>query len=219
MKMWMIRHADLTISRPIPEPLLVSKIESGSIDRSDEICLSGSYWFSVQDVAEVRKFLGEIDLIALMGSRSADDATSAAGAEKTRTDHQVAIELSFPDAGAASGGVDEKTPVPQAAASEGASVAGGTGTSVVSTTVVSTAVVSTAASAAVPQAGSPAAVFPNQGQVRSPAPAPERTPQARMSGGVNDADGSAAPAAQILLIVALVVIFCGTIALLWIASR
>jgi hypothetical protein len=52
----------MTFSRPIPEPLLIAKIEAGEIHRGDEICSSGKYWFSIQEVDEVRKFFGEIRL-------------------------------------------------------------------------------------------------------------------------------------------------------------
>ncbi|NDG85473.1 MAG: hypothetical protein EBX52_10630 [Proteobacteria bacterium] len=189
MKMWMIRHADLTFSRPIPEPLLISKIETGAIDRSDEICLSGGYWFSVQDVTEIRKFLGEIDLVALMGARGLNDVTSES--ERTRTDH-VAIELAVPEdmvseeerlEKALEKEESEKTPVPAASV-----------------------------------APAPAA-FPNQAAARSsPQAAFDPAPLHRTRQG-EDPDGAAAPGAQILLIAALVVIFCGTIALLWIASK
>ena len=62
MRWWMIRHQDHSFSRPIPELSLIAKIEAGELAQKDEICLAGGYWFSIQDVAEVRKFFGEIKL-------------------------------------------------------------------------------------------------------------------------------------------------------------
>jgi hypothetical protein len=58
----MIRHQDSTCSRPIAELSLIAKIEAGELAQKDEICVSGGYWFSIQDVSEVRKFFGEIKL-------------------------------------------------------------------------------------------------------------------------------------------------------------
>ena len=62
MRWWMIRHQDHSFSRPIPELSLIAKIEAGELAQKDEICISGGYWFSIQDVIEVRKFFGEIKL-------------------------------------------------------------------------------------------------------------------------------------------------------------
>jgi len=61
-KWWLIRYRDQSVSRPLPEAELIEKIERGVLDQRDEICVSEGYWFSVQDVAEVRKFLGDIKL-------------------------------------------------------------------------------------------------------------------------------------------------------------
>ncbi len=75
MRHWLIRHSDMTFSRPIPEPLLIAKIEAGEINRGDEICSSGKYWFSIQEVDEVRKFFGEIRLDSFL--TASDEATTS----------------------------------------------------------------------------------------------------------------------------------------------
>jgi hypothetical protein len=62
MRWWLIRHQDLTFTGPITELSLISRIEGGELAQKDEICASCGYWFSIQDVSEVRKFLGEIKL-------------------------------------------------------------------------------------------------------------------------------------------------------------
>jgi hypothetical protein len=81
MSLWMIRHADLTFTRPIPQDLLVSKIEAGEVIASDEICSGDGYWFSIQEVDEVKKFFGNIRLKALLPSGS--DVTSATDSTPT----------------------------------------------------------------------------------------------------------------------------------------
>jgi len=86
MRMWMIRHSDLTFSRPIPEPLLIAKIESGEMDRRDEISASGEYWFPIQDATEVRKFLGEIRLDAIHSNPNEDTGTTWTGSQGGHTE-------------------------------------------------------------------------------------------------------------------------------------
>ena len=97
MRMWMIRHSDQTFSRPIPETSLIAKIESGELDRSDELCASGEYWFSLQDVSEVRRFLGEIRLDAILTPPRDSTSTTLSGQSPFR-----------------SGADPELTPVPKA---------------------------------------------------------------------------------------------------------
>ena len=91
IRYWIIRHSDLTFSRPIPEPILISKIESGQLDRRDEICASGQYWFSIQEVEEVRKFFGDIRLNAALPA--AEDGTTSP-AIHTRADSTQPIQPS-----------------------------------------------------------------------------------------------------------------------------
>ena len=63
----MVRHPNLTFLRPIPEPELVRRIESGEITAQDEIAPATGYWFSIQEIEEVRRHFGEhIKLRALM---------------------------------------------------------------------------------------------------------------------------------------------------------
>jgi hypothetical protein len=73
-RMWMVRRRDHSLSRPMPESVLVEKIEKGEFNRQDEICISAGYWFSLGDAVEVRKFLGNVRLDGL-GGRNPDFET------------------------------------------------------------------------------------------------------------------------------------------------
>lgn len=75
MTYWLVRHSDLTIERPISKDLLVKKIESGEILAQDEICEGAGYWFTIQEVEEVRKYFGEIVLRSLIPKEN--ETTSA----------------------------------------------------------------------------------------------------------------------------------------------
>lgn len=66
-RMWLVRHPDHTFSRPMPESVLIEKIEKGAFGREDEICISAGYWIPLSDAAEVRKFLGAIRLDGIFG--------------------------------------------------------------------------------------------------------------------------------------------------------
>ena len=55
---WMVRKPDFTFVRPILESELIRRIEAGEILPNDEICRGEEYWFTLQDVEEVRKYLG-----------------------------------------------------------------------------------------------------------------------------------------------------------------
>ena len=66
MKEWLIRHANHHFSRPLAESEVVVQIESGMIKPEDEICPASGYWFSIQEVDEVRKHFGDIHLQALI---------------------------------------------------------------------------------------------------------------------------------------------------------
>ena len=165
MRMWMIRHADYTFSRPIPEPLLISRIESGELERNDEICVSGGYWFSIQDAVEVRKFLGEIKLVDLLNPGAGEEVTSSS--EMTDPE-RIKIET---------------IPVP---------------------TTPSEPVLNRTVNPVARPLSNVAA------DPVSPAAAKFELP---------DPDEAAAPSAQILLVLALLAIFLGTIALLWLASK
>ncbi len=165
MRMWMIRHADFTFSRPIPEPLLISRIEAGDLERNDEICMSGGYWFSIQDAVEVRKFFGEIKLIDLLNPGGGEEVTS--GAEMTDPER---IKL-------------EEPKVPAATLET------------------------------VPTKGV------NSNMKVGSNPPLEKASSALANFELPDPDAAAAPSAQILLVVALLAIFLGTIALLWVASK
>jgi hypothetical protein len=74
-RMWLVRHPDHTFSRPMPESVLIEKIEKGAFGRQDEICVSTGYWVSLSDAVEVRKLLGAIRLNAISG-RNTDSSTA-----------------------------------------------------------------------------------------------------------------------------------------------
>jgi hypothetical protein len=77
MRTWMIRHHDFSFARPMSEKDLVEKIESGEITAHDEIAQATGYWFSIQDVEEVKKHFGnQIRLQALIPPSSTDTTSS-----------------------------------------------------------------------------------------------------------------------------------------------
>ena len=64
-RVWLIRHPDSTFSRPMPEEELLKMFSSGQMKPQDEICPGNGYWFSLQDVKEMRKHFGNIPLDTL----------------------------------------------------------------------------------------------------------------------------------------------------------
>jgi hypothetical protein len=163
--MWMVRHADFTFSRPIPEPLLISRIEAGELERHDEICVSGGYWFSIQDTVEIRRFFGEVKLVEVLVPGSGEEVTSSS--EMTDPE-RIKLEA-----------IPAPVPSPEPASSKTANPL-----------------------------------------VRSGAVAPlEKSPAAPVKIELPDPDAAASPSAQILFVLALLAIFLGTIALLWLASK
>jgi hypothetical protein len=62
---WLIRYPDLTFSRPIPESELLKIFTSGEMKPQNEICPARGYWFSLQDVKEMRKHFGNIPMDGL----------------------------------------------------------------------------------------------------------------------------------------------------------
>lgn len=73
-RIWMIRHPDQSFSRPITEAELMEKFASGGMDPKDEICPATSYWFSIQDVKEMRKHFGNIPMDQLF-KKQTDEVT------------------------------------------------------------------------------------------------------------------------------------------------
>jgi hypothetical protein len=55
----MVRRPDLTLTRPIPEDDMIALIESGEITAQDEIAPGNGYWFSIQEVDEVKIHFGD----------------------------------------------------------------------------------------------------------------------------------------------------------------
>lgn len=61
-RVWLRRFSDHTFSRPMSEADLMKLFESGSMNPTDELCAANDYWFSVQDVNEMRKHFGNIQM-------------------------------------------------------------------------------------------------------------------------------------------------------------
>ena len=76
MKQWLIRHSDFSFSRPLSHSEIVDQIESGLIRGDDEICAASSYWFSIQEIEEVKKHFGDIHLKALLPGGSEITSTT-----------------------------------------------------------------------------------------------------------------------------------------------
>jgi hypothetical protein len=76
MSYWLIRHPNLSFERPVMESELVLLIESGKLGPKDEICKAGEYWFPLQDAQEVRKFLKEVKLEAILPKMTERTSTS-----------------------------------------------------------------------------------------------------------------------------------------------
>ncbi len=62
---WLIRHTDYTFSRPLSEVELLELFAAGEMKPQDEICPATGYWFSLQDVKEMRKHFGTIPMDGL----------------------------------------------------------------------------------------------------------------------------------------------------------
>ena len=87
----MIRHADLTFTRPIPESEIVKKIESGEVTARDEIAPATGYWFSLQEVDEVKRFFGEDILLKALIPDSAETTSSTNTALLVKTPRGKAL--------------------------------------------------------------------------------------------------------------------------------
>jgi hypothetical protein len=72
----MARNRGDFCSRPLPEPLLKARIESGEIGPDQEICPSTGYWFPVADSSELRRFLGDVRLPGEQRPEGSVDVTS-----------------------------------------------------------------------------------------------------------------------------------------------
>lgn len=82
--MWLIRKSDFRISRPIDQESLVAMIEAGELLPEDEVGFSKGYWFSLREVEEVRKKLGNINLdLLLKRKRTSNEETTSTSLGKT----------------------------------------------------------------------------------------------------------------------------------------
>lgn len=64
-RVWIIRYADNSYSRPMPESELKKLFASGEMKPQDEICPGTGYWFSLQDVKEMKKHFGNMSFDGL----------------------------------------------------------------------------------------------------------------------------------------------------------
>ena len=71
---WLIRYPNLTFSRPISESEMLKIFTTGEMKPQNEICPSNGYWFSLQDVKEMRKHFGNISMDGLF-KKVKDDVT------------------------------------------------------------------------------------------------------------------------------------------------
>ncbi len=91
MKQWLIRRGDLSFSRPMPEQEVIDQIESGIIKPEDEICQASGYWFSIQEVDEVRKHFGDIHLHSMIpGTSEITSTTNTSSVTKVNTPAPIA---------------------------------------------------------------------------------------------------------------------------------
>lgn len=113
MKNWLIRHPDLSFERPVSEIDLIRLIETGKLGPRDEICKAGSYWFHLQDAQEVRKFLHNVKLEAILPKMADSTSTSLVtdirvkGVERKETVPPVEAQLEWPEAPAQEEPVEE----------------------------------------------------------------------------------------------------------------
>lgn len=73
-RVWLIRHYDRSFSRPLTEAELMEAFSKGGMNRMDELCASTGYWFSIQDVKEMRKHFGDMSLEGIF-TRQMEDVT------------------------------------------------------------------------------------------------------------------------------------------------
>ena len=77
-RMWLIRRTDRSYSRPLSEAQLLKMFENGEMNQMDELCCSMEYWFSIQDVNEMRKYFGELSLEGIF-KRQTEEPTQGGG--------------------------------------------------------------------------------------------------------------------------------------------
>lgn len=72
--LWLVRTHQKRIIGPIVTEELILKIKSGQFEIEDEICQENGYWFSLQEVAETKRFLGlDIGMLQKIFNQLNDD--------------------------------------------------------------------------------------------------------------------------------------------------
>ena len=90
MREWMIRRADQTFSRPVSDQEMVGQIEAGLVKPGDEICPSSGYWFSINEVEEVKRHFGDIHLHAMI-PRSSEITSTTNTASVTEIESEITL--------------------------------------------------------------------------------------------------------------------------------
>ena len=86
MRQWLIRKSNFSISRPIPHEDFERMIVNGEVTTQDEICEGTGYWFTLQDIQDVKKAFGNIDLRKVFPQSPGEvtSITDTHGAGKTK---------------------------------------------------------------------------------------------------------------------------------------
>jgi hypothetical protein len=96
--MWVIRHPNLQFERPMPEAELIAMIEAGEVSGQDEIAPGNGYWFTIQEVAEVKKHFGDTILLKSIIPTGADTTSSTITALLGATPGKLKAESFLPKA-------------------------------------------------------------------------------------------------------------------------
>jgi hypothetical protein len=89
----MIRHPDLTFSRPLSEREIIAKIESGEVKALDELAPSAGYWFTLKDVEEVKKHFGENIILKALIPTDVETTSSTNPSLKSQKTKAISAKL------------------------------------------------------------------------------------------------------------------------------
>ncbi len=84
--LWMIRKRSNHLIGPLARDQVVEMVEKGHLDSEDELCPENGYWFSLHEVAEVRKQLGIKDIFVRRSIAIEGEPTLS---EETLTEEQI----------------------------------------------------------------------------------------------------------------------------------